>query len=120
MHGLLHSRARFGLIAALGLAGCSSGYSTPDPSVILWVVVTAPSNYVTVGQTLQLTATGYNGNNVVVGGANFRWSSPDPTIATVDQNGLATGVGTGMVYILAQTGSVPGYMPLPVIARDGG
>jgi uncharacterized protein YjdB len=109
-----------GIVGALGLFGCSSGYSTPDPSVILYVAVTASTNYVGVGHTLQLTATGYNGNNVVVGGASFRWNSSDPTIITVDQNGLATGVAPGATSILAYTGNVPGGIWLPVIALDGG
>jgi hypothetical protein len=107
-------------VVAFGLGGCSSGSSTPDPSVVLYIVVNASTNYVAVGNTLQLTATAYNGNNVVIGGVNFSWSTSDTNIATVDQNGLAAGVAPGTAVITARGGSIIGEMWLPVVRLDGG
>ena len=106
--------------AALGLAGCSSGTTTADPSVVTYVVINAPTNFVGVGDMLPMTATAYNGNNVVVGGVNFSWSSMYPTIATVDQSGLGTGIAPGTTVITARGGGTFGQMWLPVVQRDGG
>ena len=51
---------------------------------------------VNVGETLQLTPV------ILPEGADpeqFKWSSSDPTMATVDQNGLVTGIGHGQTEI---------------------
>lgn len=53
------------------------------------------------GGTQQFTATAFDPNNQVVPSATFTWTSSDPTIATVDGNGLATGTGIGTVTITA-------------------
>jgi hypothetical protein len=102
------------------LASCSTGTYTADPSVVLYVVVTASTNFVAVGDTLQLTATGYNGNNVVVGGVNFSWYTSDGSVAGVDQSGVVTGIATGRVTITAKGAGTLGQIVLPVIGRDGG
>lgn len=105
----------------VSLASCSSGYTTADPSVVLYVVVNASTNFVGVGDTLQLTATAYNGNNIVVGGVNFSWYSSDTNLATVDSSGLARGIAPGTPWITAGGGGqVIGQMWLPVVQRDGG
>ena len=60
--------------------------------------VTADDTYVYSGSTLQLTATVYPDD------ATFQtvtWSSQDESIATVDSDGLVTGVSPGTVTIVA-------------------
>jgi len=47
---------------------------------------------VTVGTTVQLTATPQDANNQTVGTATIMWGSADETIATVDATGKVTGV----------------------------
>lgn len=52
-----------------------------------------------VGQTLQLKAT----RGVLIPGTGFEWSSSDPAVATIDQNGLVTALSNGEVTITATT-----------------
>jgi Bacterial Ig-like domain (group 2) len=116
----LAAKAALASLLAWGLPSCSSGTDTADPSVVLYVVVNATTNFVEVGQTLQLIATGYNGNNVVVGGVNFTWYTSDGSIAGVDQSGVVTGVAPGRTTITATGGGTQGQFVLPVVPRDGG
>lgn len=51
------------------------------------------------GQTLQLKAT----KGVLISGTGFSWTSSDPAVATVDQNGLVTAIAAGQVTITAAT-----------------
>lgn len=64
------------------------------------VTVTAPADNLGAGSTLQLTAAVEpdNADNKAV-----TWSSSDKTIATVDENGLVTGVKKGSVTITAKS-----------------
>jgi trimeric autotransporter adhesin len=64
------------------------------------VTVTPPNSNIDIDETVQLTAAEVDllGNPV---DATFTWSSSDDTIATVDQNGLVTGVDSGTVTITA-------------------
>ena len=56
--------------------------------------------YVHVGQTRKLRpwVTPFYASN-----KNFDWVAEDPGIATVDENGMVTGVGAGTTYIIATT-----------------
>jgi hypothetical protein len=116
----LAGKALLAPFLALLLVSCSTGTYTADPSVVLYVVVTASTNFVGVGDTLPLTATGYNGNNVVVGGVNFTWYTSDGSVAGIDQSGVVTGIAPGRVTITARGAGTLGQIVLPVIGRDGG
>ena len=51
------------------------------------------------GQTLQLSAT----KGALIAGSGFSWTSSDPAIATVDQNGLVKALAAGEVTITCST-----------------
>ncbi|HWT02842.1 MAG TPA: lamin tail domain-containing protein [Pyrinomonadaceae bacterium] len=55
------------------------------------------------GQTQQFTATAFDGGNQPIPGATFTWTSSNTNVATIDSNGLATGVGIGTTTITAET-----------------
>jgi uncharacterized protein YjdB len=68
-------------------------------------------NLTALNLTLQYAATIFNARNGIIpqGSASdqspLTWRSTDPTVATVDINGLATAVGNGGTLIIGETGS---------------
>jgi uncharacterized protein YjdB len=70
------------------------------------VTVTAGASTVTAYQTLQAQAVARDASGSVVTGQSFSWTSSNPSVATVDGNGLVTGVSPGTVSITATAGSV--------------
>jgi len=88
--------------AAVALAGCNDP-SGPDPDPIRTVVITgAPAGPVVIGQTVQLTATAYDSNEVEVP-ATFEWQTSNAEVAEVSSTGLVTVVAPGDFGILAVT-----------------
>jgi uncharacterized protein YjdB len=55
------------------------------------------------GATQQFTANAFDANNQIVGNASFTWSSSNPAVATINNDGIATGVGIGSTTITATT-----------------
>ncbi|MFN8802799.1 MAG: Ig domain-containing protein [Gemmatimonas sp.] len=58
--------------------------------------------------TRQLAATARNAANLIIQGRTFRWTSSNTAIASVDQAGLVTAVGTGTAVITAETDQTVG------------
>jgi hypothetical protein len=92
-----------GLLAFSGLVGCSSSdQSSPAPVTITLppapeASVSVSGDYaVQVGATLQLTAATENGTD-----SSYSWQTTDETVATVDANGVVTGVLAGETTIIA-------------------
>jgi uncharacterized protein (TIGR03437 family) len=113
-------------ITASATDGTTTVMSTPAtlnvtavPVSITRVEVAPASATINRGQTQQFTATAFDANNQPVPGVTFTWASSNTAVATVDQNGLATGVGIGTVNITASTsdgsgGTVSGQATLTV------
>lgn len=75
-----------------------------------------------LGNTVQLYATAYADIGEAappVLGVTFTWTSLDPDIATVDQNGLVTGHSPGIARITASAGVITSY-PTDVIVFEAG
>ncbi len=69
------------------------------------VQVSPPDAQVQVGRQAPFVATAYDNANNPIAPATFTWSSSNPRAATIDQNGIATGVGPGVTIITARTGT---------------
>jgi len=89
------------VIAGLA-AGCGGGGDGPgivNAPVVISVTVGQPSaNPIDIGGTVQLNATVEVQNGA---GQGVEWSSSSPSVATVNQSGLVTGVAGGSATITA-------------------
>ena len=83
------------------------------------VTIAPDSTGVLVGATTTFTATAKDAANNSVA-TTFTWASSDPTIATVDANGVATGVAEGAVTITATSANnIAGTAKLSVTSSGG-
>jgi len=80
------------------------------------VVVTPAADTILVGETTQLTAEPQDANGNPLPNRPVTWATSDPTVATVDGNGLVTGVGAGVATITATSEGVPGTSTITVEA----
>ena len=78
------------------------------------VVVTPPTATIPVGDTLRLVGEAFDANAHPVEGAEFSWSTSDPSVVRVDGAGLLLGVTEGAATIAAATGSVRGTADVTV------
>lgn len=110
------------------LAMCSmillSGCGGPTP-YLASIQVTPGSASVGAGTSAQFTAVGtYQSQKkspYTVDVTNqVTWSSSIPTVATVNSNGLATGVGAGTTTVTAAIGGVLGTAEMTVTGSSGG
>jgi hypothetical protein len=74
------------------------------------VTVTPSSATVTVGNSVQLTASAQPPNSA----SSFLWTSSDNAVAAVNQNGLVTAVAAGTATISASAGGVTGTSTVTV------
>jgi len=60
------------------------------------------------GGTTQLTATGFDANDLPIDGLDFEWISSNPSIVAVDGDGLVTGVALGEASVIASAQGISG------------
>lgn len=72
---------------------------------VVEVQVSPPDAQVRVGATSPFLAVAYDAASNPCATATFTWTSSNPRAATVDQNGIATGVEQGVSIITARTGT---------------
>ena len=82
------------------------------------VIVTPGADSVALRDTLSLSAEALDANGHAVVGANFRWSSSDGFVATVDAGGLVLGFAEGAAIITAVVGSAQGTARITVFNPD--
>lgn len=108
------------LLIPLMLVDCSCGNDNPEAAVTLTGITISPSavpDGLPIDVTQQFTATGsYSNNSKQDLTKTVAWSSSVPATATIDANGLATGVATGSANITAsQSGVTSNTVALNVI-----
>lgn len=83
-----------------GAESSYTDFNNPFSTKVTGVSVTPASSTITVGKTLALTA-----NIIPTNAANkgVKWTSSDPSVATVSENGVVTGVKAGTATITVTT-----------------
>ena len=71
-----------------------------------------------MGSTIDFLAAVRDESGQLVSGQNVIWSVENTAIATIDQNGLATGVSTGTTTVVASVGEVSRSVRLEVYVRE--
>lgn len=87
---------------------------SPVIPVVTTVTVSPSSATIAPDGTQPFTATAYDQNGNVMPDQTFTWTSSDEDVATVDSDGLASGVAGGSATITATCETVPGTADLTV------
>ncbi len=96
-----------------GLDGDGNG--GPQPPTVASVAVTpSTATLVSLGETVQLTASASDASGNSISDKTFSWTSSDLGVATVNATGLVTSVGSGVATITAVTEAVSGDAALTV------
>ena len=78
------------------------------------IIVTPANPRIKIGQTVQMTATGYDANNNVIPGMTFTWTSSNTNKATVNSTGLVTALDDGTTDITASASGKSGKTKLTI------
>ena len=78
------------------------------------VIEPAAATLMSLGETVQLTASVLDQNGQPVAGAVVDWQSSDASVATVSSQGLVTAVGNGSATVTARTGSASANVEIMV------
>ena len=95
-----------------GQSGTSALTVTPVP--VASVAVSPPTATVSIGLTVQLTATPKDANGNPLSGRVVTWSSDNTAVATVSGSGLVTGVAAGTAAITATSEGQSGTASITV------
>ncbi|MXZ74837.1 MAG: hypothetical protein F4Z03_06975, partial [Gemmatimonadetes bacterium] len=85
----------------------------PEP-VVASVTVSPTEAAIETDATQQFSAKALTSDGMEIPDVEFTWSSSDEMVATIDSDGLATGVGAGEAMITATADSVSGIAMLTV------
>ena len=88
------------------LASCDSPFA-PDVEEVLRLEVSPPVLLMVVGGTATVTAQVYGASDNLLPTAKVFWSSQDPTVVTVNQEGVATAVASGTAQIACTVMTTP-------------
>ena len=97
------------LTVALLAAGCGEDPVDPPPPVPTTITISPETAaLVSVGETVQLTATVHDQHGAVMTGVAATWSSRDPSVVTVSSGGLVAAEGSGATAVEASAGDAVG------------
>lgn len=80
---------------------CNDDGDPEPPAVVARVSVSPETATISQGTTQQFTASAFDAADEPITNATFVWSSSAPEVASVDANGLATGLAVGEAQIIA-------------------
>ncbi|MFO0660582.1 MAG: Ig-like domain-containing protein [Polyangiaceae bacterium] len=100
---------------AEGVVG-SHPISITPASVFRVEVTPSSSTLASLGGTQAFVATAYDANDLPMTGVHFDWATGNPNIASIDSQGLATGVAQGATSVIAiANGWTTGWASLTVV-----
>ncbi len=91
-------------IATVVFVACGDSTGPRDVSSV--VVTPAAATVVSLGDTVQLTATALDADGNTIIGATFVWASSDPATAAVSDAGVVTAIASGTATVTAANGGV--------------
>ncbi len=101
------SAAKSGKAVITAKAGEISGTAQVTVSIPMSLVLTPPMiNLTGVGQSMQLQKTVKDDNGAAVVGQVVMFSSSDPNVAAVDNNGMVRAIGAGSAVVTARTAAL--------------
>ncbi|MHB1297346.1 MAG: Ig-like domain-containing protein [Gemmatimonadaceae bacterium] len=103
MYRITRSCITAGLLA-FALTGSACSDATAPSNEVASIAMISPQSTMVIGGTLQLVASTLNAKGVSIPGAAVRWTSRQPTIATVTPNGLVSGLRAGVATIRVTAG----------------
>ena len=100
----------FSTMSFMFVLGCGSDAPTGNGTATVATVAVTPTaiTLVSLGETVQLTASAKDASGNGISGKTFTWSSTDEGVATVSTGGLVTAVANGAATITATSGSATG------------
>jgi trimeric autotransporter adhesin len=100
-----------------GVSGSASlTVTTPAPTAVAKVILDAPTQSLTVGQTIQTVVTLNDAQNNILTGRTITYSTANPSIVSVSATGLIKGVGPGSAKVTATSGGISGSETFTVTA----
>lgn len=116
--------ARIRFVICVGLCLMLSSCGRDDKVIFISSdanqVSQGPFNFsfnVVKGEPVQFTV---DGSGIILDSSSVSWSSNDPAVATVDQNGMVTGIAVGLATITATSGSFSVSTTVGVVSPDPG
>lgn len=98
------------LFSFAGVVGCNGFFVDP----VLTSVTVGPTATINQGGTVQESAVGTYNDGSSKSLTNVQWSSDTQSVATVDANGLVTGVSPGTATVTGSSGTVSGTSTVTV------
>jgi N-acetylneuraminic acid mutarotase len=89
-----------------------SATTNPQPVASILVRSTTSSTRLVAGRTLAMVAAVFDGNGALLVGRRITWQSSDGHVATVDANGVVTGIEAGSATISATSEGVTGAITI--------
>jgi hypothetical protein len=96
-HHLMPAVTALLLAGALILAGCDSNGAAEDPE-IADVIISPDTVSLAVGDQIDFSAVALTADGDTIQGVTFQWTSTDPSVFTVADDGMATAQGAGTAF----------------------
>jgi alpha-tubulin suppressor-like RCC1 family protein len=106
------------ITATSGAASGTVSTTVAQPGPVASVTVTPASTALLLGVTTPLTATLRDANGYRIRNRPVSWTSGNTGVATVDANGIVTGVGQGLAAVVATSEGVSGTASITVTVID--